>query len=68
MSEVESVVRQLGGSTAVARSLGVNRNTVIRWVSTQRVSSRAVLQFHDLAKKHGVKVKLSDLIGGQSCS
>jgi hypothetical protein len=54
-------VKVLGGSTAVARALGVHRNAVIAWQQKGKVSGRYALTFLDLCKKYDVPISITQV-------
>ena len=59
---VSEAIELLGGSSAVARSLGVHRNTVMNWRTQNMIGAASVMPFYDLCKKYKVDIKLTDIV------
>lgn len=60
---VERVVWELNGPKVLSEALGLHPNAVNRWQRLDRIPSRWQPKLLDLAAKHGVGIRLEDLVG-----
>jgi hypothetical protein len=60
---IKEAVELLGGPTAVANELKVNRRTVTEWGDKNKVGDRSILGFINLCKKYGVKISIYEVSG-----
>jgi len=60
---VKEAVELLGGSSAVANELKVNRRTVTQWCDQNKVGDRSIIGFFAMCKKFGIKITIYEVSG-----